>query len=152
MKTKTIILSQGKLAIVDDDDFEWLNQWKWSYLPGGYAVRVIRDKMIYLHRVIMGNPIQKVDHINGNRLDNRKENLRIVDNFQHARNKSLSKSNTSGYKGVYFHKASNKFQAYIDPNKKRKCLGYYNDPKEAAQAYNQAATKYFGEYARLNQI
>ena len=149
---KKLLLTQGKYAIVDDGDFEWLNQWKWCYLSVGYAVRVEKKRMIYLHRVIMRNPTWKVDHINGNRLDNRRVNLRIVDNFQHARNKSMSKNNSSGYKGVYFHKASGKFQAYIDPDRKRKCLGYFSNPKEAAKVYNEAAVKYFGEFARLNKI
>ena len=99
---KKIKLTQGKVALVDDGDFEWLSQWKWTYKNGGYAYRSIGSKgHIFLHRAIMKSPKNlEIDHINGNGLDNRRSNLRFATHKQNIRNQQKQKNRTSKYKGV----------------------------------------------------
>ena len=155
---KTIPLTQGAFALVDDEDFEYLNQFKWCF-DGGYAHRKIRiskkDIKIYMHRFILGVEGQEVDHINGVGLDNRRENLRISTHRQNMQNRKIPSHNTTGYKGVIFkgnEKRKKKYQAHIKINGKEKYLGYYFTPQEAALAYNIAAKEYFSEYANLNKV
>ena len=159
---KKIALTQGKFAIVDDEDFEWLNQWKWYLGSDGYAARTIvfkridgkqPKKNIYMHRLLI--KISKgfeTDHINRNKLDNRKVNLRRVNRSQNSINISLRSNNVSGFKGVHWNKQRNKWRVKLNVNKKEIYLGLYVTQEEAALAYNQAAQKYFGEFAFLNQI
>jgi len=151
--TKSIPLSQGKFALVDDDMFDYLMQWKWSYRHG-YAYRKkgmpSRDN-IHMHRVIMNTPDgMQTDHINGDGLDNRRANLRICTDVENKRNKGLISSNTSGYKGVSWNAPRKQYQAYIKVNNKVIFLGRYPEPESAGHAYDEAAKKYFGEFARLN--
>jgi len=151
------------VALVDDDDFEELNQWKWSVVKSGdnyYAMRSkylgkVDGKMKFLHfsmhRVITNaKKCEQIDHINGNGLDNRKNNLRACTQSENQRNRSHTKNNTTGYKGV--HPNRERFRASIQVNKKDIHIGYYKTPIEAATAYNNAALKYHGEFARLNVI
>jgi len=153
---KKIQLTQGKYALVDNSDFEWLNQWKWHYLNIGYAAR--RDysnggKYVYMHRLITGVPgTQQSDHINHNKLDNRRENLRLATKSQNMANTLPRKTNTSGFKGVSWDKSRNKWAVEITVNYKNIHLGRYTDIKQAAQAYNEAAQKHFGSFARLNTV
>ena len=148
--TKSIKLSKNKCALVDDEDFEYLNNFNWSLSSAGYAVSSSNKIM---HRMIMNTPKGLVtDHINHNTLDNRKENLRICTNSENRHNYIKPKNNTSGYKGVYFHKTTNKWCAKIRVNRIKMHLGYFLDIEEAAIAYNKAATKYFGEFALLNYV
>lgn len=103
---KKIVLTKGAYATVDDEDFEWLNKWKWSLSSVGYAVRVVggrkHQRMLLMHRVIMKTSSGMfTDHINRNRLDNRRRNLRNVSPSQSLYNTKLRKDNTSGAKGVY---------------------------------------------------
>ncbi len=153
-------LGQGKFAIVDNEDFEWLNQWKWNF-DRGYAYRTQRiglrkfnkKKNIQMHRLILKNPKGLIsDHINGNRLDNRRKNLRVVNAQQSAFNTGLSSRNKFGYKGVSFQKEKEKYRAYIKINGHQKHLGYFKTKEEAALAYNEKAKNYHGEYARLNTL
>lgn len=145
-----IKLTQGKFAIVDDRDYEWLNQWEWYYSSKGYAVRGY-PKRVLMHRVILNTPDGlETDHINLNRLDNRRSNLRSVTSSQNNINKLLREDNKSGFKGVYWHKASKKWLAQISLNRKHYYLGIFVNPKEAAFVYDQAALKYHREFARLN--
>lgn len=143
----------GKTSIVDDENFEWLNQWKW-YLPRiGYPYRCTSvNKVritIKLHRFIMNFPKNKsVDHINGDRLDNRKSNLRICTRKQNSYNRFGLKR----YKGVYINPKKNGFLSSITVNYKTKYIGYFKTELEAALAYNVEAKKYFGEFAKLNSI
>ncbi len=107
-RMKEIQLSQGKIAVVDDEDYEYINQWKWSYLSSGYAVRslwsLLGSKTILMHRIIANTPIgMDTDHINGNRLDNRKSNLRVCTHAENTRNIPMHKDNKIGYKGVQKH-------------------------------------------------
>ena len=152
---RKIELTQGKFAIVDDEDYEYLRQFKWYYREG-YAARGIRKPngkwtTIYMHRVIMGaSECMEVDHINGDKSDNRKENLRICTLLENRRNRTKYKSNTTGYKGVYYDRR--KIRAKIKTDNKQIYLGSFKTLKEAAKAYNEAALKYHGEYARLNKV
>ena len=148
----------GKSAIVDADDFEFINRWKWQYIKSGYANRVTNRGRgnyinVLMHRVVTSCPEGKqVDHINGNKLDNRKSNLRIVSSSQNNYAKSLASNNKSGFKGVSYESRSNKWIAVIIKEGKRKHIGTYPDPVTAAFAYNEAAEQMFGEYAKLNDL
>jgi hypothetical protein len=166
---KEIPLTKGKVAIVDDDDYEYLRQFKWYYADR-YAARGqwIGDirysngkqklKTIRMHRVIMNTPGgMETDHINGNKLDNRKENLRICTGVQNRRNRVKYKNNSIGYKGVFIkkkhkNKTFESICAQICVNKKIIHLGTFKTPEEAAKAYNEAAIKYYGEFAQLNEV
>jgi len=103
-----ILLTQHKYSLVDDKDFDYLNQWKWHY-KRGYAIRydTKRKKWIFMHRIILTPPDGfETDHINNNPLDNRRSNLRMVTHQQNIMNQKVSKNNTSGYKGVYWDRDS----------------------------------------------
>jgi hypothetical protein len=152
---KEIPLTRGQFALVDDEDFEYLNQWKWITTDNGYARRTEykngTQKPVNMHVLIASPSLgMLVDHINGNKLDNRRENLRICTNTENRRNISKYKNNTSGYKGVTWHKQHRKWYAQIVPLRKNIFLGLFSDAKEAARAYDAAAKKYFGQFARLN--
>ena len=155
---KKIPLTQGKVALVDIEDYEWLNQWKWQahkntkgffYVAG----RNKKQKFQSMHRKIMKAPKgMEVDHINGDGLDNRRNNLRTCSHSQNIMNSKMRIDNTNGYKGIRYHKQNKKWQARIKKNKKDNHLGYFTTPQEAALAYNEAAKKFFGEFAKLNVI
>lgn len=149
---KLIPLTCGRHAIVDDEDYEHLSKYNWHYIS--YAVRTDRtsgkQKTVYMHRQIMGSGPQ-ADHINGDRLDNRRSNLRPATNSQNQRNKAkYSGQWTSEYKGVTKYR-NGRWIAGIYIDNKRMHLGYFNSEEDAAQAYNFAAAKHFGEYAKLNE-
>ena len=150
---KEIKLTQGKVALVDDADYEWLSQWKWTY--GGYAFRMIRDgtrkqRMIYMHRVIMdAQPGEQVDHINRDGLDNRRENLRLCSSSQNNGNQRKTRG-SSRFKGVSWHKEGRKWQTGIKLHGTQRHLGLFTDEVEAAHAYDDAAREKFGEFARVN--
>lgn len=145
-------------AIVDDEDFEYLNQFTWC-LDREYARRIIyinenskrKQRCIRMHREILNAPADKIiDHINGNGLDNRKENLRYCTKSTNAMNCKIHKHNTSGYKGVS--KSGNRWRAYIVLNDKQRQIGSYKTKEEAALAYNKKAIELFGEFAKLNDV
>jgi len=159
-----ITLSSGNHVLVDDEDYEFLSQWKWKE-RGGTAVRnkhvgtvdwrsgKRKDTTILMHRLIMNAPAgMDVDHINGNRLDNRKANLRICTHAQNRANSKTPTTNKSGYKGVSWCKRDNRWIAFIRDNGRSKNLGRFDDIVEAAKAYNNAAKLIFGDYARLNEL
>ena len=158
---KEIQLTQGKVALVDDEDFEYLNQWKWyaNNMKGNfYATKAItvskcKQKIISMHRLIM-KPEKGyvIDHIDGNSLNNQKNNLRICTHAENMRNSKIYSNNTSGFKGVYWHKQTAKWMAYISYNNKITHLGLFINPKDAARAYNEAAIKFHVEFAKLNEI
>ena len=154
--SKKINLSQGKIAIVDDEDFDELNQYRWTYDATGYAHRKIggrkNSKKIYLHRIVVkAKDGEVVDHENGNRYDCRKENLRIATRSQNAQNQKTRIDNTSGFRGVFYKNESwrrKKWYAKITVNTQVKHLGHYLTAEEANVAYTEAAQEYFGEFRR----
>lgn len=152
---KKILLTRGLFALVDDADFDWLNQWKWcalEYRPGRfYAVRVKNTKMIYMHRVVF-DAVSKteVDHENKNSLDNRRGNLRSATRSQNMSNVGLRADNTSGFKGVTWDRERQKWMAKIRVLQTHKFLGRFSSLIDAAMAYDASAIKHFGEFACVN--
>lgn len=133
-----IALSRSKTALVDADDYEAISRHKWHCLAIGYAARSVfsgsRRAMVYMHRQITGaSDGQIVDHINGNTLDNRKENLRIVDKSQNNRNKICPTKSRSGYRGV-IQTPEGRWKAYSKHEGKFKHLGHHDSPESAALA------------------
>jgi len=153
---KQIPLTQGKFAIVDDEDFEFLSQWKWHITTNGYAVRrqKIGEKIanIWMHRVIAKTPDGLVtDHIDCDKLNNQKANLRCCSKQGNAVNSSkYNKPCSSRYKGVSKMKGRNKWEAYICVDGKKSNIGYFLSEEDAAQAYNSFAIKEYGSFAQLN--
>lgn len=154
---KEIPLTKGKVALVDDEDYEKLSKNKWHASWDGhnwYAARGVRIgnkiKKISMHREILNAPKEmQVDHINGNGLDNRKENLRLCTHQQNLLNKKNSyKNNKLGIKGVCWRDDTKRFQAQICVGGKNIRLGYFNVLGDADQAYREAEKRYFGEFAR----
>lgn len=159
---RKIELTKNKYCIVDSDDFEILNQFNWCAIQkrdvfyagrGIWQTNTKTTKIVYMHKIILKTTLM-VDHINGNTLDNRRSNLRICTNQENLRNSKLQKNSTTGFKGVYKRKdlKSKPYAASIKSNGKTKHLGYFSTKELAAIAYNEAAIKYFGEFARLNVI
>jgi murein L,D-transpeptidase YafK len=145
---KTILLSKNKVALVDDEDFEYLNQWKWSYI-NGYAARRPGGRWVRMHRLLMNTPANmETDHVNGNTLDNQKINLRICTSRQNKANQHKRSDNTSGYKGVNWHKENRCWVAHIHS----KHLGVFKNIEDAARAYDAAAKEVYGEFAKPNFI
>ena len=151
---KEIHLTQGKVAIVDDDDYEEISKHKWHYHHAGYAKRSVKhSKALLMHREILNVPKGfETDHINGDKLDNRKENLRVCTPAENKYNRTFQSNNTSGYKGVAWNKAAKKWFSKINAGGKIYCIGYFTDAKEAALAYNEAALRLHGEFANVNNI
>lgn len=155
-----ITLTQSKVAIVDDDDYEWLIQWTWyarkssQRHPGRerwYAGRSFKSRIIHMHRVILDAPKGLlVDHINGNGLDNQKSNLRLATNSQNICNSRLRSDNTSGYRGVSWNSSHGKWVATAVINGKQRQLGSSDDPVECAKLYDETAYNEYGEFALLN--
>lgn len=164
--TKEIPLTQGKVALVDDADYDWLMQWEWCFHMhpgGGYAVRtkkLLNGKWttVPMHRVIMNTPSHlKTDHKNHNTLDNQRSNLRHATGSQNARNQiKSSRGRTSEFKGVSIDKRTGRYVAKItftDPATKIKrthYLGTFDDQISAANKYDVAARQHFGEFALTN--
>ncbi len=157
--SREISLTQGKVAIVDDVNYEWLNQWKWTYRPDrytGYAVRNLpRNKgkrvQVRMHRFILNTPPgMETDHRNMNGLDNRRVNLRICTKGQNQMNTRKRTGHTSRFKGVSWKTQDEKWEAKITVSGKRHHLGRYISEIDAAQAYDRAAREHYGAFARPN--
>ncbi|MFA5444853.1 MAG: HNH endonuclease [Bacteroidales bacterium] len=152
---KKIPLTQGRFTIVDDDDFVLVNQFKWCFNSTGYAKRKFNKSIVLLHRFLLGLTSAdkvKVDHKNSDGLDNRRSNLRICNDSQNQMNRKISKRSKSGFKGVMWKKEKRKWYAQIRVNGHYHFLGYFDDKTIAAESYNQAAIKYFGDFAQLNYL
>lgn len=154
-----IPLANGKGSTIVDADYT-PSTLKWNILRRSrtqYAQRKVGKRTIRLHREIMetilGRPLEpdeQVDHINGFGLDNRRQNLRLATKAENGRNSRLRANNASGYKGVHWHKARQKWEAQIQVNRRTLFLGYYADPIDAARAYDAAARSHFGDFAGTN--
>ncbi|MGA2322269.1 MAG: AP2 domain-containing protein [Sedimentisphaerales bacterium] len=153
---RRIYLGEGEFAILDPQDYYRLCNFKW-FLKGRYALRSFKiapdkTKMISIHREIMNAPDGLlVDHKNGDGLDNRRSNLRLATHSQNQCNKPKIKTKvTSQYVGVHFDKRRSQWAANIRNNGKTIWLGRFDTEIDAAKAYDQAAKKHHGEFARLN--
>jgi hypothetical protein len=143
--------TKGEPFFVDLDDFWKVKNICWNKNSYGYLRGWFNNKRILLHRLIMNCPNDMVvDHINHDTTDNRKVNLRVVTHQQNMMNTKKSKNNTSGVRGVKWHKATNKWSADITIKEKRINLGLYKNFDDAVQARKQAEEKYFGEYSYDN--
>ena len=134
-------LTPRRYALVDDEDYEWLNQWKWFLNGDGYAARTdnLNHIQIRMHRLINQTPEGfDTDHKNRHRLDNRRSNLRTATHSQNMRNIGLFKHNTSGHAGVSWYKQQNSWRAYIQVNSKYIRLGYFKNLSEAIRARKEA--------------
>ena len=152
---KIIKITRQKIVLVDDEDYDHLNQFKW-YLHKNrhveYAARGNNVK-IQMHRSIMGLVLgdgKIVDHINGDGLDNRRENLRIVSPSINKYNCRMKSTNTSGFRGVAWHKRDQRWRANICVKGKQIHCGQFLDKILAAKAYDKAALKFYGNDAVLN--
>jgi len=157
---KLIPLTQGKFAQVDDEDYEYLSQFKWQALKGvttWYATRRItvapkQRKTVWMHREITGAPDGiDVDHQDRNGLNEQKANLQFLTRSEHVRRRRITTSKkTSQYKGVSWYSKYQNWVAQIQVDRKGIRLGYFQTELEAARAYDAAAREYFGEHAALN--
>lgn len=158
---KKIPLTQGKFALVDDADYDELSRSKWHAVKAHktfYACRAalnpatgIKTNKQSMHRQILmpkGNLV--VDHINHNGLDNQRSNIRVCSHTENMRNREKNYSNKSGYKGTTWDKHHKKWKSFIHLGGKDKILGYYFCLIRAAKSYDEAASKYYGEFALTN--
>jgi hypothetical protein len=153
----SLINSPSTHALVDSTLLETLSQHNWLLMQNGYCSRRSGGLVIYLHKEVLGltshtTEAAIIDHVNGNKLDNRACNLRYADKSQNMCNRGKTRGNTSGYKGVVLHRQSGKWRAYIKKDYKQHYLGIYETREQAASAYNAAAIRLHGEFALLNQI
>ncbi len=161
---REIPMTKGQVAIVDDEDLEWLSQWKWSADWSGlgkcfYALRGVsivpgsrKVRKIYMHRQILGlGPGDKLtgDHINHNTLDNRRENLRVATMVEQCQNRRSRSDSTTGIKGVT-RRENGKFRVYLTVNKERIRFGQYNTLEEAAAIAMEKRKEFHGNFARYN--
>jgi len=140
-------------VIVDNKDYNFLNQFYWQVSMENVVLTRFNKKTILMSRFIIQAPDDlEVDHIDGNRLNNQRSNLRLATSSQNKMNRGPRKDNTSGYKGVSWHKQNNKWSARIMANGKYLSLGLFENILDAARSYNLAAKKHHKEFAWLNQI
>ncbi len=140
----------GKSFLFSPQDIDLVKEHRWYVSEKGYAKSYFDDRHQSLHNLIMGEcPNKWVDHINGDSSDNRRENLRFATPLQNSLNSRKRSTSSSLYKGVT-KRTDGRYQARIGLNGKRRNLGYYDSPIDAAMAYDRAAFLYFGEYARPN--
>lgn len=143
----------GIKFLVSVDDINKIKEYGWCVGNNGYVVAHIKNKVTMLHRFLNREYDGKIiDHINGDKLDNRRENIRCANDFQNAQNQNISTRNTSGYKGAHFNTKEQKWQANIRAFNKTYSLGWFATKEQAALAYNEAAKKLHGKYACLNPI
>ena len=157
--TKEIPLTQGKYAIVDASDYEWLSRFHWRILVTGrscYAIRHIRKDdgtwtTLRMHRAIFDAPDGAlIDHVDGNGLNNTRGNLRLATKSENAKNTKIRSNNLSGYRGVSWFKRDGTWRATIQSGRKWLHIGYYGTPEEAARAYDAVAMQLHGQFARPN--
>ena len=150
-----ITLTRGYEAVIDVADLSLVQKWNWWVLAGShttYAMRVDcsgrNRRTVYLHRIIMGDPEGfLIDHRDGNGLNNTRNNLRKATQAQNNRNSRISKTNTSGFKGVSA--SGRKWRAVIHMNDKQRYLGVFDTPEAAHDAYRAASVCLHGEFGRM---
>lgn len=151
-----VYTEQGAMFKISVEDLDLIESYNW-YLDGNY-LKASKKPYVNkkLHRIIaerMNLDMNlQVDHINADKLDNRRENLRTATVQQNGQNRGKYSCNTSGFKGVSWDKRDNKWFSQINVNGKRIFLGRFETPELAAKAYNDAAIKYHGEFAKLNEV
>ena len=147
---KQIPLGDGLFAYVDAADFEWLNQWTW-HLSGGYAMRYHRGKVIYMHREIVQPPAGMiVDHLNRNKLDNTRANLRACTHQENSLNRDKRRDSASRFRGVSRRRDRNGWCVRVRVEGRRIWLGSFADEMEAARAHDRTAVEHLGDAACLN--
>jgi len=152
---KTIKLTQNQVALVSDEDYDFLNQWKWYAKKSGansfIAMRGEKEsgkrKTICMHRVIC--PGEVIDHKDGNSLNNTRENLRSCTSNQSHQNRQRTKG-SSQYRGVSWSKKNRKWIGRVKNDRRSIYLGSFADEEQAARAYDKTAREVYGEFARLN--
>lgn len=155
MAHKQITISNGLIALVDEDDYDKVSKFNWHYSSYKYAhTSNTRKHKITMHHLIMGKPEKgyDVDHINGNGLDNRKSNLRIVPHWLNLHNSGVSKNNKSGESGVHYMARIDRYWAYINIQGKRKSLGYYKSFDEAKAVRVKAKQELFREHSSSEHL
>lgn len=155
-----VYLNDEYYALVDDEDFERVNQFNWSLIEWSgcqYAKRKTKGTTISMHQFIL-DTTEEVDHIDGDGLNNQKVNLRAVTHAKNIQNQRTQTRSVSGYRGVTFFPDSGRWKrkkpwrARIKIDGHDRTIGYYLTPEEAAEAWNAVAVEAWGEYARLNII
>ncbi len=154
---KTIPLTKGKVAIVDDRHYKTLvAMGSWCYQSPGYAATRIKGRLVLMHRAIVrlehGEDSRYADHKNLNRLDNRAGNLRYATPSESQMNTGKRRDNTSGYRGVFWHKGAQKWMAQTKYRGRAYYLGLFTSKHDAAKAYNRCARLLAREFARLNKV
>lgn len=159
---KMIWLTKGQFTLVDDEDFEYLSQWKWKATKiknSYYATRSVHKKegkfsTMFIHRIVLNVTDRNIliDHRDGNPLNNQKNNLRPANKSENAANQKARSGCTSKYLGVSWHKPLNKWKVNLQKDKVNRHIGYFASEQDAALAYNNAAKIFHGEFANLNII
>lgn len=157
--SKEIFLTNGGSTTIDDEDYDYLMQWNWQSNRNTGVYRCTSEngirKIILMHRVIaermrLNTEGLQIDHKDRNPFNNQRSNLRVATNSQNNMNRDKNENNTSGYKGVWWDEQSSKWRARIVKDDRKYYLGYFDDPIEAAKAYDQKARELFGRFAVLN--
>ena len=145
------VLPRGYFAIVDEVDCALFEAYTWQPHTDGYAMTKLAGKTRYFHRMVMGEPVGDVDHINGCTIDHRRSNLRVCTHAENLRNMKVRSDSTTGVKGVEL-TGNGRFHAYIKHEGRKKHLGTYLTIVEASRARDKAAVELHGEFARLSGI
>lgn len=140
----------GAVFLFDEADLPLIRGHTWHLGVRGYPATHIHGRTVVLHKLLIPDADGEIDHINGDRLDNRRRNLRVCTHRQNSYNQKRRRTNTSGYIGVSRVRCSNRYEAYIHHNGRKHHLGLYRTPEAAARTRDVVARVLFGEYARLN--